>query len=397
MDVGRINSRRALLILCLASAAWAFSFGVGAPLAAFCLKDAGYDNKLIGINTSLYYLGVAIVAPLVPWCMRAWGTRCMVLGMALDGLTVMLFPWVHSLASWYGLRLLGGAGTALCLIPLETEVNRNAPPERRARDFGIYAFSVALGIGLGPVVGLPLYRHAPRLAFFLGGAITLVGIFLLLPRWKLGAPPEVEAAKTPSTLVPAETCFSLGTAWAQGFIEGGMVTFLSVYLISLGYTENGAGGFMGTLFLGVILFQVPVAWLADRLGVARILLSCHFLVLIGLGFLAVTTGPLVLGAWLFLVGACCSALYPLGLALLGVRVPSSSLAKANAWYLTSNCAGSLSGPIAIGIAMDLCGNRAMFVAAAGAILLALMLPILVKWTRSVSQSEKMGAGNRSAA
>ena len=33
--------------------------------------------------------------------------------------------------------------TALSIIPMETLVNHNAPPERRARDFGLYAFSVA--------------------------------------------------------------------------------------------------------------------------------------------------------------------------------------------------------------------------------------------------------------
>jgi len=68
------------------------------------------------------------------------------------------------------------------------------------------------------------------------------------------------------------------------------------------------------------------------------------------------------------VGACCGALYPLGLALLGERVPASGLARANAWYLACNCAGSLTGPIVIGLAIDRYGLAAQFAVGAAAVL-----------------------------
>ena len=80
--------------------------------------------------------------------------------MVVDGLTTALFPWAGCVAGWNLLRLLSGIATALCLIPMETRVNHNAEPSRRARDFGIYAFFVAIGVGLGPVTGLLLYDTA---------------------------------------------------------------------------------------------------------------------------------------------------------------------------------------------------------------------------------------------
>ena len=58
------RSRRALLLVSLASLGWAFSFGLGAPLASLVLKDAGCSARTIGLNTSLYYLGVAVAAPM---------------------------------------------------------------------------------------------------------------------------------------------------------------------------------------------------------------------------------------------------------------------------------------------------------------------------------------------
>jgi MFS family permease len=363
-------SRRALLLLCLASAGWAFGFGLGGPLASLWLQGAGVSQTLIGLNTSAYYLGVALAAPLVPRLMRRSARACVVAGMIADGLTTALFPLAGGLAGWFLLRFLGGVATALSLIPMETLVNHNAPPDRRARDFGCYAFCVASGIGLGAAAGLPLYALAPRLAFLFGGAVTLAAA--LLPAFDLPwrrAGQADEGADGPPPL--RDNALSFGTAWVQGFLEGGMMTFLSLYLLSLGYREAEAGGLLGGLFLGVVLSQLPLAALADRLGRLRVLLACHGLLLAGLVALPFCTGPLLVGMWLFLLGASCGALYPLGLALLGERTPPAGLARANAWYLACNCAGSLSGPVLMGLAIDGCGRLAQFAAAAAAVLLAL--------------------------
>jgi MFS family permease len=368
MDALESSPPRTLLVLCLASAGWAFSFGLGATLAAPLLADAGYDKTTIGLNTSIYYLGVAVASVALPRLMRKSGRTWIVAGMLIDALTVALFPWFGGPLGWFALRLLGGAATALSVIPMETMVNRNAPPERRARDFGLYAFSVALGVGLGPVVGLPLYPVAPKLAFGLGGLAALASAALAwwgLPARDAGG--AEEAANAPVSL--AANMFSFGTAWIQGFLEGGMITFLSVYLLGLNYSDAAAGLLIGVLFLGVIAFQVPGAWLADRVGRARVLLGCHLVVLAGMAWLPLHDGPVLLSVWLFLIGACCAALYPLGLALLGERVPRGAMAKANAWYLASNCAGSLSGPVVMGLVVEWCGWRGLFATGAAAVVL----------------------------
>jgi MFS family permease len=396
MGAPAMSPRRTLLLLCLASAGWAFSFGLGAPLASLWLADAGCPSGLIGLNTSTYYLGIALAAVVVPRLMRCSSRTCVLAGMALDGLTTALFPWCGGHAGWFALRLLGGAGSALSLIPMETLVNHNAPPDRRARDFGFYAFSVALGVGLGSICGLPLYPIAPRLAFALGGLVTLLAALLL--RW------EIPWERTQTCNADGDGPFalrgqllSLGTAWAQGFLEGGMLTFLSIYLMLLGYSEAGTGSLLGGLFLGVVLFQVPVAWLADRLGRRAVLLACHAVLLAGLCGLPFCTGPLALGAWLFALGGCCGALYPLGLALLGEGVPAAALARANAWYLACNCAGSLSGPVLMGLAIDCFGRSAQFAVGGAAVVLAVGNGLLWSRRRAAGQPTETGQGSSDAA
>lgn len=391
MAVRATNSRRTLGMLCLASSGWAFSFGLGAPLASLWLRDAGHSAGIIGLNTSLYYAGVALAACAVPYLMRRASRFCVVFGIVTDAVVTALFPWAGTLPAWFTLRLIGGMATALSLIPMETLVNHNAPPERRARDFGWYAFSVALGIALGSLIGLPLYPVAPRWAFALGGLVTLAAAFVA---W-MGIEGRMQNAECrmedkvtfPSAFRVLHSAFSYGTAWVQGFLEGGLLTFLSIYLLGRGYTEGAVSLLAAALFAGVIVCQVPLAWLADRLGRLPVLYACHLLLMTALLLVHWRPGTPLLAVSLVLLGTCCGALYPLGLAVLGERVPTAALARANANYLASNCAGSLSGPVLFGLVIDRFGQPAQFLAGVIAVAVILGLGAACKPFRARSVSE----------
>lgn len=362
------SSTRTLLALCPASLCWAFGFGVGAPLASLWLQDAGCSGTVIGLNTAVYYLGIALAAGSIPWMMRHGGQGCLVAGMAASALTVGLFPWGGSLAGWFLLRLLNGIAGAMSLIPMETLINRNAAPEHRARDFGYYAFTVALGMALGTLVGVPLYAEAPRTAFVLGACVNLLAVVPVLG-WLPWPGGEKQTPCARARLYVGRHFLSFGSAWSQGFLEGAMVALLPVYLLAVGLSEAGTGWLMSGMMMGVILCQVPVAWLADRLGRTAVVLGCYAVTAAALVTLFYGVNLSGLAACLFLAGACSSALYPLGLALLGQQLPPTGLARASAWYMAINCSGSLTGPVLAGAAMDYFGKQAIFLTGLAAVLL----------------------------
>jgi MFS family permease len=99
-------------------------------------------------------------------------------------------------------------------------------------------------------------------------------------------------------------------------------------------------------------------------------------------------------------GACSTSFYPLGMTLLGERLPPSAMARGNARFLAFNCLGSLVGPAIAGAAMDLFGKPALFVSAEAAVLL-----VLVVWgtrlyrerRRQASREETAPAQRRQAA
>lgn len=363
----------ALLHICMASSAWAFEFGLGAPLASLWMKDAGCNSTIIGLNTSLYYLGIVLTALVVPWMMRRWGNACPIAGMVASGVTLAVFPWMTSLTGLLLLRFLNGVASAMSLIPTETFVNRFSPPEQRSRTFGFYALAIAIGWALGTFVGVQIYADTPRLAFLFGGVISLIAGLI----FHLGVPqlPQPEREGDLGARLPLRrTFFSFGTVWAQGFLEGVMVCHLPVYLRDwLGQTADEISWLTGGIMIGVILFQVPVAWFADRLGRTTVLLASYGVVITGLALLPFCHAGMWLALWLFLVGACCGAFYPLGLALLGEKLPESALARANAWYLAINCLGSMTGPVVTGRAMDSLGQAALFLTSEVAVLVILAL------------------------
>ena len=128
-----VNRRRILAVVCLASAGWGFSFGLGLQLGSLWLHDAGCSAAAVGLSTSVYYLGVAVASPFLPFLMRRMGRGAVVAGMVVDAITTALFPWGGGIFVWNLLRLLSGVATALCLVPMETRVNRNADPASRRR------------------------------------------------------------------------------------------------------------------------------------------------------------------------------------------------------------------------------------------------------------------------
>jgi MFS family permease len=359
------------------------------------LKQAGYSDTLIGLNTGAFYAGLALAALPVPLLMRRWGPACTKAGMVVSGLTVILFPIGGSLAWIFGLRLLGGAAAALCLIPMETYVNRDLPAEHRGRNFGIYAVALTLGWALGNWLGLQIYAVSPRLAFLVGGVIAFAGA-LSIKAWLPHIPPRNQEPTV--SLDWHENFISFGAAWVQGFLEGGMIAFLPLYLIAQGLTEQHIGWLISATMVGVIVLQAPVTWLGDCFGRLPMLLLCFGLVAIGLVALPFAGTSALLPVCLFVVGGFSGAFYPLGLALLGENMPPGELDRANAWYLSMECLGCLTGPAVMGVARDWAGQYAMFAMAEAALILVFVGWLLwrPKEAPAAIPAEQMTASRRAA-
>jgi MFS family permease len=364
-----MSSHRALLLVYLTCGSWAFSFGLECPLASRWLEITGHSEGFIGLNTGAHFFGVIIGGIASPAIMRRCGRGCIAVGLLLSGATVAMFPWNGDGTSSFVLRFLAGAGGALAMVPLESLVNWSASPESRARALGWYATAVGIGFAMGSGVGLAVFEIAPQVSFLLAGT-TLAGL-VIIP-WLPPVVVEAHAAYRDRSFHPP--FLSMGSAWTQGFLEAGMLALLPLYLSFLGINDAEVGVLIGVILIGVIGFQLPIAWLADRFGRERMLVACFVAVAVGLAVIPHLGRGFTLSGWLFIVGVCSGALYPLGLALLGERLPMVEIPRANAWYLGVNCCGSLVSPIISGPVMTWWGRAGMFYVG-----LFVVLTVLVGW------------------
>src|ERR1043165_1469236 len=163
----------------------------------------------------------------------------------------------------------------MSLVPLETLISRDSPPEKKTQNFGFYGLSLTIGGAIGIGMGLHLYRPGHTLAFYLGGCVPIAVSFALYAGMRHYLQQRTQTPEPRYPLGWTSNFLSYGTAWCQGFLEGGMLAFLSLFLITRGFSQDEAGLFMSVTMIGVILFQVPVSWLADHHGRTPIFLGCY--------------------------------------------------------------------------------------------------------------------------
>ncbi|WP_313291438.1 MFS transporter, partial [Rhizobium rhizoryzae] len=119
--------------------------------------------------------------------------------------------------------------------------------------------------------------------------------------------------------------------------------------------------------IGNMVFQIPFGMISDRLKDRRPML---FLMALA-GLLGALALPYLIHHWwlmaglLLVWGGCVSGLYTVGLAHLGSRLTGSDLAAANAAFVFSYAVGTVAGPQAVGVSIDLAGNNGFAWALAG--------------------------------
>ena len=287
-------------------------------------------------------------------------------------------PGAHSVggrsAGCFALRLVNGLAGALCVVPLETLISQASPSERRTRNFSFYAVALTVGGAIGIWAGNRFFEPDNHWTFTLGGLVPiLAGAWLarLLPT------PACESSATTvsAPLDWSRQVLSYGSAFFQGFLEGGMLAFLSLYLIASRHVARCSGGPVrhhdgrrcrlsgsGGLVGGSARTNADAFRMLRRRGCRSRAGAAVWTIRLA-GDLPVSLGSIL------------RALYPMALALLGDRLPPARLARAYAWFLAMECVGSQVGAAVMGQARDWWGEASMFTV--GLVVLAVVIGVWV--------------------
>jgi MFS family permease len=332
------------------------AIGLGLPLLSVILEKRGISPSLIGLNSAMAGLASIAAAPLATMIARKAGVATtMVWALAVSAISAMGFYLAEAFWMWFPLRVLFHGAITIVFILSEFWINDAAPPRRRGLVLGIYGTVLSLGFAAGPwifsIVG------SEGLAPFLIGALLIMAATLPILLARRDAPMIGKVPDRPFLrfvfLVPTATA----AVFVFGAVEAGGLALFPIYSNQLGFGETDGARLLTVIGLGNVLFQIPIGLYADRIKDRRPLLVLFAIVgLVGSLMLPVVSGDWwTMAAVLFIWGGVVSGLYTVGLTHLGATLRGGDLASANAAFVFCYALGTLIGPQAIGIAMDIEG------------------------------------------
>ncbi|HEX8164421.1 MAG TPA: MFS transporter [Beijerinckiaceae bacterium] len=312
------------------------------------LQQRGISGAVIGASTAVQALGIVAAACMaVPLLNRLGSARTLALGGLTAGLALAVAAFVENAWGVTAARFVCALGIGTLVTNAEYVVIARTPPERRATAVAVYATVFALGTALAPAT-IALLGCEGTPARLLGAA----GFFLaalLVPsaevRGRVDARPAPLASLKTIRLAP----LAFAAALIFGALDNGLLSLIPLFAVEAGHSSADASALATAGFIGVILFQIPAGWCADRFSPQKMLVVCcavAFLCVIGI--LTATASRELLFPLMVLLGGACDGFYTLGLAAMSRAVPQRQLAAGNACFVALCAAGEVAGPLLMG-------------------------------------------------
>jgi MFS family permease len=280
--------------------------------------------------------------------------RTILVGIIIGVVCFFILPFTDSLILWFILRFIIGMGWVAHWLLTEVWMNSLATNKNRSHVLALYSTFFAAGLSFGPFL-LTLVGVDGLLPYKIVSALVLMGgAFLIFVRHH--TPPIEEHKEKPKSIF---TLFRLTPiifvlAVCTGMFESTLLSLLPVYGLNAGLPKTTAVMMLSLFVLGNVLLQLPIAWVATKIGLQRAVI---YTVLIGIsGAIALPFllhQPIILKILLVIWGGILFGTYVLGLTMLGHSYKGRSLGVANAGFIVCVEFGSVVGPLTSGAAMDI--------------------------------------------
>ncbi|MEU9505921.1 MFS transporter [Micromonospora sp. NPDC048170] len=335
--------------------------------------DLGFSPAGLGLAVSVYFgVGALASVPSGVLAERHGPTVVARAGILISAACLLAVAVVaRSYPVLLGLLALGGTANALGQLASNAALARHVPARRQGLSFGVKQAAIPVATLLaGVAVPTVALTAGWRWAFAAAAVVALAALPAVPAREprpaRTAAPTRAGHATTALVVVGAAATFAAAAANALG-------TFVVDSSADRGLSPGLAGL---TLTLGsavCVAARVCLGWLADRRATGHVAVIAGMLVVgaAGLGLLAVAGSvPLVAGV---LLGFGLGWAWPGLMTFAVVRLHPQAPAAATSITQTGVYAGGCLGPLGLGTVAAHAGYQAMWIVAAGAMLLAAAL------------------------
>ncbi len=346
-------SWRNLIAACAAVCVFAFSLGEIFPLLSLSMEADGVSARMIGFNTAMAPVGILVAGLFIPRLSHRFGGKSVALVMAFaTGGIFLLYPTFDWLPAWFVLRFIQGMTVATLFALSEAWVLSNATGKWRGLIVGAYAtcISATFGVGAGVIGWVGIAGYLP----FAIGAVVLC--LTALPISMLTAKASEADYEHVSMLhFVSKAPMLLGAIYVHAIFDGGMLGCLSVYGVRSGMSVESAAILLTALSFGNVFFQIPIGWIADKVGKTQMMMACFVLSIAGLVVLPFSLDSIWVWPLMLSLGASGFGIYTIGLAQLGDRFHGADLIAGTSAFSTAWGLGALTGSVVCGLAMNQLG------------------------------------------
>jgi len=293
--------------------------------------------------------------------------------------------------SWFfGWRLLSGITGGAIMVLVAATVLPHVPASRKGLASGAIFLGIGLGIAASGTIVPPLLNMGLHATWLGLGGLSLLLTAMSWFGWPVDLP---YPTATPTGAAVEPTPSAVYLLFGQyAFMAAGLVPAM-VFLVDYVARGLGAGAQIGALVwvmygLGAIVGPVSYGFLADRLGARMGIRLVLVVQAIALGLLAVSHSFVALAVLAVIVGSFPPGIVPLALARLHELVPDHhrqqiAWSRATVSFATFQ---ALAGFAYSALFNATGGQHAMlFVIAAGAIVVAILLEYALKWLPSATE------------
>jgi MFS family permease len=285
------------------------------------------------------------------------------------------------------IRFLLGASVSLLFIACQTWIQQTAIDESRGLVGGVLGFLWSSGFAIGPVI-ITLAGIEGWAPFLCGIALVLVAALPLLFARKLVPAPHADDKRWGFRHLFAVAAIALLAAPVLAVFDAVNDSFLSLYGLRSGFSQQNAVLLLTTLFVGTTIGHLPIGWVADRIERRKVLIATVIVTLL-LTLAMMVAMPVGWLAWpvVFLWGAGLGGIWTVAFAMLGDRFRGAELAAATTLSSLLYGIGSTLGPVIAGHAMELWGPIAILIVS-GSVLTAYLCVCVLQRRRVMAQSSE---------
>ncbi|WP_425963666.1 MFS transporter [Rhizobium nepotum] len=333
------------------------AIGLGLPLLSIILEKRGISSTMIGVNSAMAGVAAMMAASVTSKIAHDFGVaRTMLIAVVISALSALCFYFADAFWMWFPLRIVFHGATTTLFILSEYWINMTAPPKKRGMVLGIYATGLAVGFAVGPLL-FSVVGSEGIMPFLVGAAIILLAaIPIFLAR---GESPELSERPNHHFaryiwLVPMASA----AAFVFGAVQAGGLSLFPIYATREGFNKSQAALLLTVMGIGNMVFQIPIGLLSDRMKDRRTLLALMAFA----GVCGTLALPFLVESWILVAalllfwGGLVSGMYTVGLTHLGSRLKGADLVSANAAFIFCYAMGTIAGPQAVGISMDVAGT-----------------------------------------